>query len=108
MEKSNICKSLEMRVSTFFKKGWCFYRNVARTTILSIKKFFKREHLIFIEELIITDTEDWGASMSVERSGKNLKELNSKELKASGTPACTAECRYCVDPTENAIIYRNA
>lgn len=97
MEKTNIYKTLKMRVSIFFKKGWCFYRNVARATILSVEKFFKREHLIFIEELIVTDTEDWGASMSVERSGKNLKELNSKELKASGNPACTAECRYYLE-----------
>ena len=97
MEKENIYKTLEMRVSTFFKKGWCFYRNVARATILSAKRLFSKNHLIFIEELIVTDTEDWGASMSVERSGRNLKELNSKTLSASGTPACTAECHYYME-----------
>ncbi len=97
MEKTNICKTLEMRVSTFFKKGWCFYRNVARATILNVEKLFGKNKIIFIEELIVTDSEDWGASMSVERSGRNLKELNSKELKASGTPACTAECRYYLE-----------
>ena len=96
MEKTNICKTLEMKVSTFFKKGWCFYTNVARATILTIKRVIGKHRITFVEELVVTDTEDWGASMSVERSGKNLKELNSKELKASGT-ACTAECHYYME-----------
>ena len=89
MNKSN--------VSIFLKKGWCFYRNVARASILTIKKLFGKSRMIFIEELVVTDPEDWGASVSVERSGKTLKELNSKELKASGTPACTAECYYYME-----------
>ena len=98
MEKrSNIAKALYMSVTTFFKKGWCFYRNVVKATIWCIKRSLDKGQLTFIEELIVTDTEDWGASVSVERCGKTLKELNSKELKASGTPACTAECRYYLE-----------
>ena len=97
MEKTNIYKTLEMKVSTFFKKGWLFYTNVARATIMTIERAIGKGRVTFIEELVVTDTEDWGASMSVERSGKTLRELNSKTLSASGTPACTAECHYYME-----------
>lgn len=96
-KRNNFIKTLYMSMVTFFKKGLHFSTNVARATALYLKRKFDKGQVTFIEELLITDVEDWGASMSVERSGKTLKELNSKTLSGSGTPACTAECHYYLE-----------
>jgi hypothetical protein len=95
-KKLSFTKTIVFASIKWCEKGWKFNKKVIKTLLLSIDRRITGERPVFTEEMVLTDPEDWGASMSAERSGRSIKELNSKELKVTGTPACTCECKYYI------------
>lgn len=51
---------------------------------------------VFVERMDLNDPDDWGASMSSTRFGKNAKEIYSKSISVSGSPVAEVECHYFV------------
>jgi hypothetical protein len=95
-KKSSFPKTVVIATAKWCEKGWSFNKKVIKALLLTCSRKFTGERPVFTEEMVLTDPEDWGASMSAERSGRSLKELNSKELKVTGTPACTCDCFYYI------------
>ena len=95
-KKSSFSKAVVLATANWFKHGWEFNKKVIKALLLSAERKITGERPVFTEEMVLTDPEDWGASMSAERSGRSIKELNSKELRVTGTPACTCECKYYI------------
>ena len=71
------------------RKGWQFNKKVIKALLLSINRKITGERPVFTQEFQLIDPEDWGASVSAERSACSLKELRKKPLSVSGSPACT-------------------
>ena len=95
-KKLSFPKTVVVATAKWCKSGWNFNKKVIKALLLAAERKITGERPVFIEEMVLTDHEDWGASMSAERSGRSLKELNAKELKVTGTPACTCDCFYYI------------
>ena len=72
-KKSSFPKTVVVATAKWCKSGWNFNKKVIKAFLLMIERKVTGERPVFTQEFQLIDPEDWGASVSAERSACSLK-----------------------------------